>query len=304
VPDDLELARALMKITEEARRDLKLGKLRHVSQEEVRTTVEKFARRGPPSGFYEPDLAGSCDVCHGGGFKPVLENRLFEVPGPGGQPVKVERQVRAVLPCECRSSRPIEPATVSDLPFEFRDARLVNYTQRLENAHAVVSARDFDSGARRHLYLHGPTGRGKSRLAASLLNEAAARGVSAAFVRVPWLMLLRQLGIDDAFKQAEANTLLDRALRTPIVALDDIAGGEKGSDFTRGLMVTILDRRFDHDLPTLITSNLRLQELSEFYCDTRIPSRIAGACGQTIELGGVDARIAQRPVGRGTLRSV
>jgi DNA replication protein DnaC len=298
MPDDRELARALMKLTERARRDLALGKLHHVSPEEVRANIEKFARRGPPLGHYEPDPAAACDVCHGGGWETVLENRLFEVPGPGGHPIKVERQVEAVRPCACRQPQASEPGSVFELPADFRDARLANYTPRLENAHALVAAREFDSGARGCLYLHGPTGRGKSRLAATLLNEAAARGISGAFVRIPWLMLLRQLGIDDVGKQAEANTLLDRALHASIVALDDVAGGEKGSDFTRGLMVTVLDHRFDRGLPTLITSNLGLQELSEFYGDTRIPSRIAGACGETIELGGVDARIARRP-GRG-----
>jgi predicted ATPase len=133
---------------------------------------------------------------------------------------------------------------------------------------------DLLAGERQHLYLFGDVGRGKSRLAASVLNELADRGTRCAFIRVSFLVLAQMRAIDDAAHKADAGRFLDVALGSEAAALDDIAGGEKGSDFVRGLVVTILDRRFDRGLRTIITSNLSLQQISEFYTDTRIPSRM------------------------------
>jgi DNA replication protein DnaC len=67
-----------------------------------------------------------------------------------------------------------------------------------------------------------------------------------------------------ALKPPEANDLLDLSERTPVVVLDDMAGGEKGGDYTRGLLVTILERRLQRDRQTIVTSNLSLGQLSEF----------------------------------------
>jgi DNA replication protein DnaC len=260
------------------------GRGRPLPLSDVRAAIEAF-RANIGERALDPDPVTRCIRCEDVGFTFVHE--------------KGARRARA---CVCRLEPATMPRTVFDLPGEFKDARLANYTQRFENAHAINAARQWINGERSHLYLFGDTGRGKSRLAASLLNEAAEHGIPGAFIRVPWLILLQLRAIDDARWRADANDLMERALKTTNVVLDDMAGGEKGSDHSRGLLVTVLDRRFDRQLRTIITSNLSLQQLSEFYSDNRISSRIAGACGETIELGGIDGRLEPRPSARANVR--
>ena len=150
---------------------------------------------------------------------------------------------------------------------------------------------------RRHLFLSGGVGTGKSRLAASLANEAADRGRTAAYIHMPWFFILQMRAFDDPTKRKEAHQLSDRAFESDVVVFDDLAGGEKGSDYTRGVFVTLIERRFSHRRCTIVTSNLSLQQLSEFFSDDRIPSRIAGACGEVIQLEGSDQRVASPVVG-------
>jgi DNA replication protein DnaC len=300
--DTAQLARLLKDIQQRSRRER--GRLVPASPEDVRAAVEAFREKTQQLAF-DPASPTTCERCHGGGWEEVIESRTVRIPGPDGSPIEVQREIQVARRCECRQSQPAKPITVFDLPAEFRDARLANYGRRRhDNSHALDAAEQWMRGERRHLYLFGEVGRGKSRLAASLANEAAAIGTGAAFIRVPWMIMLQLRGIDDPARRKEANDLLDRALRTPVVVLDDVAGGEKGSDFTRGLFVTVLDRRFDRELKTIITTNLSLQALSEFYADDRIPSRIAGACGETIEVGGIDGRLSKSAPARRGMRAV
>jgi DNA replication protein DnaC len=201
--------------------------------------------------------------------------------------------VRCAAPCSCRS-RFTGPAEIYDCPAELLDARLENFNVCLETAHAVQAAREFAAveDPRRHLCFNGKPGRGKTRLAISAARARVDRGEPAAFISVPWLIALAQRGIDDARKRAEAANLEDHAIATPVVILDDVAGGEKGSDFARGILTRILDRRYSKQLRTIITSNFDLPRLAQYYNDERVVSRLAEMCGETFELGGPDRRLA------------
>jgi DNA replication protein DnaC len=197
----------------------------------------------------------------------------------------VERTVR----CDCFRAKRSKFA--DGVPVGFDAARLENYRDRQGNALALAAAREWLEGKRSDLYLWGGVGSGKTRLACSLLNEAHARGQGAYFVRVPFLMLLQLQGMDDPEKKAEANAILDKCMKADPIVLDDIAGAENASDFSRRVIVTLYDQRIDHGLRTIWTSNVNLQGLMTYYGDDRLPSRIAGAVGETIELTCEDFRL-------------
>lgn len=215
-----------------------------------------------------------CVECGGSGW-----HRLTDPHNP-----KVSRVQR----CACRTA----PRTAAGVPAGFVDARLDNYSERPGNSTAIAAAREWLEGKRSDLYLYGGVGSGKTRLACSLLNERAATGARGAyFCRVPYLMLLQLQGIDDSGKKATANGILDRCLEADPLCLDDVAGAENASDFSRRVMVTLYDQRLDRGLRTIWTSNLSLGELLTFYGDDRLPSRIAGAVGDTIEITSDDLRL-------------
>lgn len=198
---------------------------------------------------------------------------------------------RAATPCACRTR--VKVAAVLGMDPRFETATLANYRVHSDNAHAVDAGREWLDGDHNHLFFFGDVGRGKSRLAATLLNEAAHRGSAGAWISVPAMVDALQRSIDDATRKPAAQELRRRAETSPVLVLDDIAGGERGSDYTRGLLTILIERRFGRGLRTILTSNLSLGRLSEFYVDKRISSRLAGAC-EVVQVEGVDERVRQR----------
>jgi DNA replication protein DnaC len=273
--DLTKLHRELLALRDKARRERWQRK-----RDEQPLTAEEFEARlkqfreyaaGLP---FDPD-GPQCEACGSTGWRMVVD-------GSGR---------RRAEKCDCREHHRASLG-VSHLPEEFAGASLANYAVSPENARAVEAAREMLDGRRKHLFLSGDVGRGKSRLGASVANEFAERGIGGAFIRVPWFILLQQLSIDDAAKKPEETMLRNDALNTSVVILDDLAGAEKGSDFTRGVITTLLDVRFDRGLRTIVTSNLGYKRLAAFYGDSRISSRLARACGLPLEVGGVDQRVA------------
>lgn len=75
-----------------------------------------------------------------------------------------------------------------------------------------------------------------------------------------------------------------------VLVLDDL-GAEKSTEWSMATLFTIINRRYENIAPTIITSNLSLDELSRHIGD-RITSRIVGMC-RVIEFKGKDRRITQ-----------
>ena len=106
---------------------------------------------------------------------------------PGWEPVEVEG-VKRLRRCGCWTAAHAAPPSV---PHEFREARWSTWRKTGDNRHALDEARAFaragDGG--RDLFLCGPVGTGKTRLACTVLNELWRSGErSMAFERVPMLL--------------------------------------------------------------------------------------------------------------------
>lgn len=115
----------------------------------------------------------------------------------------------------------------------------------------------------------GPVGCGKTYLAASIANELMEAQLQVLFIVVP--DLLDELR---ATYKSDANEmdLLDTARTIPILILDDL-GAHNYTDWTRNRIYSIINYRMNELLPTVITSNLSLDEMEE-YLGLRTTSRI------------------------------
>jgi DNA replication protein DnaC len=120
------------------------------------------------------------------------------------------------------------------------------------------------------MYLYGTSGSGKTRLAASIANKLLDKGVSVKW----WNVTSLYFTIQGTFKgDGNSQEILDGCTNAGLLILDDM-GAEKPSEWTMATMYDILNTRIDDVLPTIITSNLKLEELAS-KADPRVISRIS-----------------------------
>jgi DNA replication protein DnaC len=134
------------------------------------------------------------------------------------------------------------------------------------------------------LFIFGPTGTGKSHLAAAIVREWMERGRRARFTRFAEYCESLQDGF--ASSVSAASTMAEY-VRPPLLALDDLGTG-KISDFERRSALELIARRGTGVRPTIVTSNMSLEEIS-----ARLDDRIASRLGQfkAVEMLGEDFRL-------------
>jgi DNA replication protein DnaC len=141
------------------------------------------------------------------------------------------------------------------------------------------------------LVLLGGYGAGKTHLAAAIANYRVALGHPVLFVVVPDLLdYLR------ATFSPNSDTGLDERMETireiPLLILDDL-GAHNSTPWAQEKMFQILNHRYNSRLPTVITTNQRLEEL-----DPRIASRLADLdLSQRFEIPAPDFRSGQSGLG-------
>lgn len=151
-------------------------------------------------------------------------------------------------------------------------------------ADALTAAREFVSDTRGWLILFGTFGAGKTHLAAAIAHELVKRGTPVLFQVVP--MLLNE--IRAAFNPASpvaSHELIDAVTRVQVLILDDF-GEENDTAWVREQLFLIFNYRYNHRLPTVITTNRPLDAI-----DPRICSRMFDrTLSRTVEMRAADYR--------------
>lgn len=128
--------------------------------------------------------------------------------------------------------------------------------ERSRQVEAFETVRGFQDIMRGTLVLYGSFGTGKTHLLAALCNAMHERDKACLFSSSTKLFAAIQ---DKIARQESYVSLLNRAMYTPFLVLDDIDKA-KPSDFRQEIYFAIMDERTRRELPTAISTN-RLAEL-------------------------------------------
>ncbi|MDZ4248652.1 MAG: ATP-binding protein [Candidatus Nanopelagicales bacterium] len=136
---------------------------------------------------------------------------------------------------------------------------------------------------RRSLFLHGPVGRGKTGLAVGYAWECLRRTEirSLKFVDVPDMLAAFR---DTYNHPSHADTptehdLIARYANAGLLVLDDLGAEQvKNSGWVEDRLYQVIGRRHANEMPTVITSNLSLQQLVDRVGE-RVVERIAEMVG-------------------------
>lgn len=225
-----------------------------------------------------------CPICHGAGYV------VYDV--PVGHPDFGRPQ-----PCRCTlqiqaSDHAAQLRTLSNvshlqrLVFErFLPEGIGLSTERRRSLRAAYEhARRYAEHPENWLVLHGGVGTGKTHLAAAIANERLAHNEPVLFVVVPDLLdTLRS-----AFSPTSETTFDERfeqVRSAPLLVLDDL-GAHSTTPWAQEKLYQIINFRYNTRLPTVITTNYRLDEIDE-----RVRSRLTDPeISTVIEINAPDFR--------------
>lgn len=218
----------------------------------------------------EASANSACPLCKGAGFvHPLL---------PSGKP-----DYSRTVPCSCtqqerekehqsrlRKYSGLEARLLQNMTFDsFKREGLNPLPEQRENLkEAFRLAFEFAKSPDGWLVFVGVNGCGKTHLAAAIANYHLKEGKPAKFVVVPDLLdHLRSTFSPES--PVTYDQLFEEVKNAPLLILDDL-GKQSTSPWAEEKLYQIINHRYNHQLPTVFTTNCSLDEI-----DPPISSRFA-----------------------------
>lgn len=232
-----------------------------------------------------------CPICNGKGFL------AYDV--PPGHP-----NFNKIVPCRCTQARVAAEQmrnlrTVSNLGALERmtfdsflpDGINLPEAARTELRQAYEWSLSYACHPEGWLVLLGGYGVGKTHLAAAIANHQVALGHPVLFVIVPDLLDYLRAAFGPS-SETGLDERLDAIREAPLLVLDDL-GAHNSTPWAQEKLFQIINHRYNSRLPTVITTNQRLEEI-----DPRIASRLVDGdlTQHIVEIAAPDYRTGQTGV--------
>jgi DNA replication protein DnaC len=154
---------------------------------------------------------------------------------------------------------------------------------------ALKYAEDPHYTDRPWLFLYGTKGTGKTHLAAAIGNERLQRGQPAIFMVVPDLLDHLRATFNPN-SDTTYDDLFESLKNTQLLILDDL-GTQSASPWAREKLFQLINHRYNHRIPTVITMNMEAEEI-----DSRLWSRINDLhLTQRLSIQAEDKRTSEQP---------
>lgn len=135
------------------------------------------------------------------------------------------------------------------------------------------------------LFMYGKTGLGKTHLSLAIANEVLNKGYDVYYGSIQSIM--DKLEGEHFGRLPREDSIKEDILNCDLLIIDDL-GTEFSTQFTNAELYNIINSRMLSSLPTIISTNLEMEQVAEKYSQ-RVASRIMG-CADALYFCGKDIR--------------
>ena len=148
--------------------------------------------------------------------------------------------------------------------------RVMAYFEALENnAFETVQHAVFRPHKKNWLIMHGHYGNGKTLLAAAMVKWYTGEGNAYFRVWPDYERRIRATFGNDELSNENEDMIISELQKGDFIVIDDLDKGNSGTDFTRRVLYSVLNYRYNAELPTVLTFNASPDEV-----DKRVPGRL------------------------------